>query len=198
VTAPTPPLPLGTRIWFAWVCFFRVLFDGAFAARVVSVREARHDELAAPPDRAPAERSPDAVTAPATKAPDSVEASSDAALQLLGLLQREGRLIDFLQQDVAAFGDADIGAVARVVHEGCRKALASHAKILPVREEREGGPITLDQFDPSAVKLVGNVGGARPFRGTLRHRGWRVETLNLPRRVEGDDARVLAPAEVEL
>ena len=59
-------------------------------------------------------------------------------------------------------------------------------------------PVTLDQFDPSAVKLVGNVGGTRPFRGTLRHRGWRIEWLELPRRVEGSDARVIAPAEVEL
>ena len=95
--------------------------------------------------------------------------SNEAALQLLALLQREGRLIDFLQQDVTAFADADIGAAARVVHDGCRKALAAHLEIRPVRSEREGGAVTLDAVDPNAVKLV-----------------------------EGYDPNVLAPAEVEL
>jgi hypothetical protein len=177
VSATAPPLSFATRLWFAWLCFFRVLFDGAFASRVQAVHQGEPDGTA-PRDR---------------EAP-----SLDPALQLLALLQREGRLIDFLQQDVSAYSDADIGAAARVVHDGCRKALASHVEIAPVRQEREGGPITLEEFDPSAVKLVGNVGGSRPFRGTLRHRGWRVETLKLPERVEGHDARVVAPAEVEL
>jgi hypothetical protein len=180
VSATAPPLSFATRLWFAWLCFFRVLFDGAFAGRVQAVHQAEGDGAAAP-------------LKPAAATP-----SLDPALQLLGLLQREGRLIDFLQQDVTAYSDADIGAAARVVHDGCRKALASHVEIAPVRQEREGGPITLEEFDPSAVKLVGNVGGARPFRGTLRHRGWRVESLKLPERVEGHDARVVAPAEVEL
>jgi hypothetical protein len=107
-------------------------------------------------------------------------------------------LIDFLQQDVAGFPDAAVGAAARVVHEGCRKALASHLEIKPVRGEREGGSVTIDVVDPNAVKLVGNVSGNAPFRGTLRHRGWRVESVKLPTLVEGYDARVLAPAEVEL
>ena len=31
------------------------------------------------------------------------------------MLQREGRLIDFLQEDLAAFPDADVGAAARAV-----------------------------------------------------------------------------------
>jgi len=198
VTAPTPPLSFGTRLWFAWLCFFRVLFDGAFAARAWSVREPAPLGDPEPLEEASAEHAhlPTVASTPHAKA--AATPSQDAALQLLGLLQREGRLIDFLQQDVTAFSDADVGAAARVVHDGCRKALASHAKIRPVRDEREGAPVTLDQFDPNAVKLVGNVGGARPFRGTLRHRGWRVETLELPQRVEGGDARVLAPAEVEL
>ncbi|HEY3501138.1 MAG TPA: DUF2760 domain-containing protein [Polyangiaceae bacterium] len=195
MTAPSD-LSFATRVWFAWLCFFRVLFDGAFAARVWSVREAAGTENAEPGGDGPEAR-PGAPAAPDRAAPPAAS-SDDAAVQLLGLLQREGRLVDFLQQDVAAFSDADIGAAARVVHDGCRKAIASHMKILPVREEREGGPITLDEFDPTAVKLVGNVGGTRPFRGTLRHRGWRLEALELPRRVESNDARVIAPAEVEL
>jgi hypothetical protein len=177
-------LSFWTRLWFAWACFFRVLFDGKFAARVFAVR-------AAPP-----ELEPPKSARPAPAAAPNLDVS---ALQLLALLQREGRLIDFLQQDVVSFGDAEIGAAARVVHEGCRKALSSHIKIQPVRSEAEGGRVTLDErFDPAEIKLIGNVGGSAPYRGVLRHRGWRVESVELPKLLEGHDGRVLAPAEVEL
>jgi hypothetical protein len=193
VNANVPPLPFSTRLWFAWVCFFRVLFDGVFAGRVRALDTAPvgDDVRSAGQQDAPAR---------ATSERDAIETapSNDAALQLLALFQREGRLIDFLQQDVTAFPDADIGAAARVVHDGCRKALAAHFEIKPVRDEREGGPVTLEVLEPNAVKLVGNVSGAAPFRGTLRHRGWRVESLRLPKLVDGYDPHVLAPAEVEL
>ena len=125
--------------------------------------------------------------------------SSDAALQLLALFQREGRLIDFLQQEIAPFSDAEIGATARVVHEGCRKALHSHVKLSPVRSEEEGAALTLAAgFDPSEVKLSGNVAGAAPYKGILRHRGWRAKELVLPSAVKGHDPTVIAAAEVEL
>ena len=125
--------------------------------------------------------------------------SSDAALQLLALFQREGRLIDFLQQEIAAFSDAEIGATARVVHEGCRKALHAHVKLSPVRSEEEGVSVTLAAgFDPSEVKLSGNVAGAAPYKGVLRHRGWRAKELVLPSAVKGHDPTVIAAAEVEL
>lgn len=185
--------PLPERLWLAVVCFFRVLFDGIFAARAQALLLPAHAEAAPAPEAAPpaAERS---EPAPQTHSLPPV----DAALQLLGLLQREGRLIDFLQQDVSAFPDADIGAAARVVHDGCRKALAAHLEIRPVRDEREGAGITLESVDPNAIKLVGNVSGTAPFRGTLRHRGWRALSVRLPAAVAGFDPNVLAPAEVEL
>ena len=175
-------LPFGTRLWFAWACFFRVLFDGSFAARVFGVREAL------PP--APEPEKP-------KKLPEALPVTS--ALQLLGLLQREGRFVDFVQEDLAKRSDAEIGAVARVVHEGCRKALRAHATIAPVRSEAEGSSLVLAAgFSPEEVKLVGNVQGSAPYKGVLRHRGWRAEHLELPVPVDGHDARVLAPAEVEL
>jgi hypothetical protein len=115
----------------------------------------------------------------------------------LALLQREGRLVDFIEQDIAAFPDADIGAAARVVHEGCRRALHAHARVTSVRHEAEGARVTLEH--PSEeVKLVGNVAGAAPFRGVLRHRGWRVENLALPHLVGAQNAELVAPAELEL
>jgi hypothetical protein len=118
---------------------------------------------------------------------------------VLALLQREGRLVDFLEQDIASFADADIGAAARVVHEGCRRALRAHLEIVRVRDEREGSTVTLAEgFDAASVKLTGDVRGAAPFQGVLRHSGWRVRQIRLPERVAGHDATILAPAEVEL
>jgi hypothetical protein len=181
-----PELSFLTRLWFAWLCSFRVLFDAGFAARVWSVRDAP----ALPRSSSPATRLGSAPQP--SRAPD-------AALQLLSLLQREGRLIDFLQQDLADFPDADVGVAARVVHDGCRKALRTHADIEPVRSEEEGARVTLEGgFDADAVKLVGDVRGEAPYAGVLRHRGWRVKKLELPERVGDHDVRILAAAEVEL
>ena len=127
------------------------------------------------------------------------ETTPEAALQLLGLLQREARFIDFVQEDVAAYSDADIGAAARVVHEGCRKVLGEHFSIEPVRSESEGSRITLAEgFDAAAVRLTGKVVGKPPFTGSLGHRGWRVTDTRLPKLADGHDGSVIAQAEVEL
>lgn len=127
------------------------------------------------------------------------EASPDAALQLLGLLQQEARFIDFVQENIASHSDADIGAAVRVIHEGCRKVFKQHMDVEPVRSEPENSRINLPKgFDASSVRVSGNVVGEPPFMGTLVHRGWRVSHINLPRLTEGHDPRVLAPAEVEL
>ena len=165
-----------------------VLFQPALAARVRDLR----DGVAAPaPAPSPAPAAP--------PAPQLREAPHEAALQLLGLLQREARFIDFVQEDVAAYSDADIGAAARVVHEGCRKVLGEHFSIEPVRSESEGSRITLAEgFDAGAVRLTGKVVGQPPFTGSLGHRGWRVTDTRLPKLAEGHDASVIAQAEVEL
>ena len=83
------------------------------------------------------------------------EATPDAAMQLLGLLQKEARFIDFIKEDIAAFNDADIGVVARVVHDGCNKALNEHFSLVPIRSEPEGSRITLPAgFDASQFRLI--------------------------------------------
>lgn len=147
---------------------------------------------------------PPALAAPASAAdesaeprPVSAELATEGALQLLALLQRDGRFVDFVQQDIDSFGDAEVGAAARVVHEGCRRTLRKHASIANVRAEAEGARVEVATASP-AVKLVGNVAGSAPFRGVLRHRGWRIEGLKLPVRVGEYDATVVAQAEVEL
>ncbi len=127
------------------------------------------------------------------------EPTPDAALQLLGLFQSEARLIDFLEEDISAYSDADIGAAARIVHEGCRKVLKEHFDIEPVRTEPEGSRITVPKgFDPAEIRLTGNIVGDPPFQGLLVHRGWRAVEVKLPQLSEGHRVDILAPAEVEL
>lgn len=200
----TDTLPLATRLWFAWVCLFRVLFDGRFALRLWGARApAQLTGLTGSPRPAGSPPSAAARIEPIAQAP--VTATADQALalapalQLLSLLQREGRFVDFLQQDIASFPDADVGAAARVVHEGCRRALRAHATVEPVRAEAEGARVTLMAgFDADAVKLIGDVRGEPPYAGVLRHRGWRAARIELPQAVGVHDRRILAPAEVEL
>jgi hypothetical protein len=174
---PAAP-PLFARLWLAVVCFFRVIFDPAFAASVAAVRR----ELAAGPQR-----------------PALPGARPEATLHLLALLQREGRLIDFCEEDIAKYSDAEVGAAARTVHAGCRKVLRGALDLEPVRSEAEGAEVQVPPgFDPGTVRLTGNVVGNPPFAGTLRHHGWKARDVRLPPPPTGQDARLLAPAEVEL
>ena len=139
------------------------------------------------------------VHAPAPEPVILKESTPDAALQLLGLLQKEARFIDFIKEDIATYNDADIGVAARVVHEGCNKALNEHFTLAPIRSEQEGGKITLPQgFDASSVRLTGNIVGSAPFTGTLIHKGWQVTNIRLPKLTQGHNASILAAAEVEL
>lgn len=175
------------RIPIAFGAFFSILSDPGYAARVLGLRQA--------PAPMPA---PAAAPAPAAPAPLKV-ATPDAALQLLALLQRDARLIDFVQEDLSGYSDAEIGGPARLVHEGCAKVLREHFTIEPVRPEAEGNRITLnDGFDARAIRLTGNVVGQAPFQGALSHRGWRATEVKLPKLADSHDVTVLAQAEVEL
>ena len=139
------------------------------------------------------------VHAPAPEPVILKEATPDAALQLLSLLQKEARFIDFIKEDVTSYSDADIGIAARVVHEGCNKAINEHFTLAAIRNEQEGSKVTLPQgFDAGAVRLTGNITGAAPFTGTLIHKGWQVTNIRLPKLTQGHDATILAAAEVEL
>ena len=139
------------------------------------------------------------VHAPAPEPVILKEATPDASLQLLGLLQKEARFIDFIKEDITGYSDADIGVAARVVHEGCNKAINEHFTLAPVRNEQEGGKVTLPQgFDAAAVRLTGNIVGSAPFTGTLIHKGWQVTNIRLPKLTQGHNAAIVAAAEVEL
>lgn len=134
--------------------------------------------------------------------PDPVilkEYSPDAALQVLGILQKDARFIDFIKEDVTAYSDAEVGAAARVVHEGCSKALKEHFSLAPVRSEQEGSRLTLQAgFDATANRLTGNIVGNAPFTGTLVHKGWQAVEVRLPKLTQGHNPTILAAAEIEL
>jgi hypothetical protein len=121
------------------------------------------------------------------------------ALRLLALLQRDGRLVDFLLEDVQSYNDAQIGSAVRDIHRSCRKTLDEHLTLRPILDGDEGATVTVPSgFDPSAVRLTGNVTGQPPFTGTLRHHGWRANEVKLAKPPAGVDPFVVQPAEVEL
>lgn len=140
--------------------------------------------------------------APAKPAPPKAlpqEKAHASGLFVLSVLQQDGRLIDFLQQDVAAFSDEEVGAAARVVHGGCRKALSRLVNTTRVLNDEEGATVTVPSgFDAGRIRLTGNVTGQPPFKGSLKHHGWVATDLKFPTLSDSMDYRVLAPAEVEL
>ena len=201
---PEEDLPFFTRLILAYAIFFKVLFDGVYAFRARALRDGTL-RLAAPPKTAAEmkELASTKLERPSLPKPLSepppARPPTDGALVLLSLLQREGRFIDFLQEDVSGFADAEIGAAARVVHDGCKKALAEHVVLEPVRKEEEGAQVTLDAgYDAASITLAGNVGGKPPFKGTLKHKGWRAQSVELPKIAPTHDVKVLAPAEIEV
>ena len=187
-------LSLATRLWFAWLCFFRVLFDGAFAARVWSARDA--PALPAPRRAARPRRRPRPRPRPRAlrRSPSRRSSSSPSSSARAGSSTSS-------QQDIASFRDADVGAAARVVHEGCRKALRAHAdaRARARRGARARASTLAAGFDARRGEAHG-----RRRRAALRTRACCATaagaptTLELPELVGGHDARVLAPAEVEL
>jgi len=128
--------------------------------------------------------------------PERVHASG---LALLSAFQREGRFVDFLQQDVAGFSDEEIGAAARFVHSGCGKVLRQSFEIAPAVPDTEGGLMTVPiGFDAQRMRLTGNVSGQPPFKGILKHHGWIAVQIRMPSISDALDPCVIAPAEVEL
>ena len=118
---------------------------------------------------------------------------------MLALLQRDGRLIDFLAENISAYPDTQLGAAVRTIHETCRQVLDRYVKLEPILDSEEDQPVTVQAgFDPAAIKLIGNVAGQPPVRGLLRHKGWRVKEVNLPPLPPAAGRMVIAPAEVEL
>jgi hypothetical protein len=120
-------------------------------------------------------------------------------LHLLTILQREGRLLDFFSEEIGQYTDEQIGAAARAVHEGCRKALEKHVTPMALIDTEEGERYTVEPgFDPARIKLSGKVTGEPPFSGIVRHRGWQADHIRIPKLAGDWDARIITPAEIEI
>jgi hypothetical protein len=185
-------LSFGARVSYAFRCFFSLLLSGALPddVRAYFTPAPRHTggHSATP--------SPDAAAPPARPAPQEV---GDRAVQLLAVLQREGRLVDFLREDLSGYSDAQVGTAVRSVHAGCREALDRYLSLEPILPDEEGAPTHVGPgVSPAAVKLVGDVRPGASARGIVRHRGWRVERIALPPLPATEARLIVAPAEVEV
>jgi hypothetical protein len=169
------------RILLAFRSFFQILFQGALAEDA-----ARALGLAKP--------------APPAPKPAPAPTHIDGAVALLAILQRDSRLVDFLMEDIAAYDDEQVGAAVRTLHDQCRDALKRYVRLAPVIDAVEGTSASVAAIPAaekaSLVKFIGNVPAQPPNSGTLRHKGWRVETVELPAPKPG--TRVVAPAEIEI
>ena len=128
----------------------------------------------------------------------------DQVIRFLSLLQEQGRFLDFVMDRVDQFPDDQVGAAARVVHGGCSQVMEEYFEILPVRQEKEGSDVQLDEHTPTALyRLVGKAGNP-PWNGRLLHKGWKAQKVTLPSGIDseggkpGSDEMVIVPAQIEL
>jgi hypothetical protein len=194
-----------SRITLAFSSFFRLLFGGNLSPEAVNylpedvkpklLTEKSESTSEAETEKKPAKKK----EPPKKKTSDNKELHRDGALALLALLQREGRLVDFLLESLDDYKDVDVGAAVRDIHRGCSKVLEEHLVLEAVMPGAEDDDVSVpDGFDPGEVRLVGEVKGDPPFKGVLRHHGWRATDVKLPTLSDGVDRRVIAPAEVEI
>ena len=179
------------RLFLALRVCFRILFDRAFAQRVVDLSngETSASATAAPP----------VAARPAEPVKPAKPARSDA-LNLLAALQREGRLVDFLMEPLDGYSDAQVGAAARDVHRNCAAVLRRMFALRPLTDQAEGSSMEVAEgFDAARIRLTGAVQGRGPFRGALRHHGWEAAQVTLPDWVgTAESQRVVAPLELEV
>ncbi len=168
------------RISLAIRCFFSLLFRGSLP------------DTALPQLGLVRRISPKPAAAPAAIR------VSDGALQLLSILQRDSRLVDFVMEDIAGYSDDQVGAAVRSLHDQARESLTRYVKLEPVIDGVEGTFTKPAVSDPAAVKFIGNVPAGKPSGGLLRHKGWRAGKVDLPALNPKQDSTIIAPAEIEI
>jgi hypothetical protein len=180
------------RVVSAFQCFFSILFHGDIPSDTA-------EKLLKPAGPVPQAPPAPPSVAPLREVQPPASEVFNRAVQMLALLQRDGRLVDFLAENISAYPDAQLGAAVRTIHDTCRQALHRYVKLEPILDSAEDQPVTVQAgFDTAAIKLIGNVAGEPPLRGMLRHKGWRVKELNLPPLPKDAGRMMIAPAEVEL
>lgn len=171
------------KIGLAFRCFFALLFGGELSPELIAdlglTKRAAAPAKIAPP-------------------PPPSRPTSDGALQFLGILQRDSRLVDFLMEDIREYTDDQVGAAVRELHDQCRDAVGRYVTLSPVIDGVEGTFAKAPSSDPNVVKFIGNVPAKPPSGGMLRHKGWRAVKVDLPALAGAQDASIVAPAEIEI
>ena len=173
------------RILLAFRCFFEILFHGALSPNALGALKLARREQPAPGPKG---------TPPAA----ALRTPADGALQILTILQRDSRVVDFLMEDIASYSDDQVGAAVRELHDQCRDSLARHLTLQPVIDGVEGTPVKAPSGGPHVVRFIGNVPATPPSGGTLRHKGWRAAKVDLPALAAKEDTSIIAPAEIEI
>jgi hypothetical protein len=168
-----------SRISFAFRAFFSILFGGNLPADIaLAFGYSKAIPVKAPPPQKP-------QAGPAA-----------GAVQILGILQREARLVDFLMEDIAAYSDEQVGAAVRDVHAQARQSLGRYLRLQPVIDGVEGTFTKTEGVEAAALRFVGKVPpGGTASGGVLRHKGWKAEKVDLP---PTGPTEILAPAELEI
>jgi len=173
------------RLILAIRCFFNLLFRGELSPRaLIDLKLVRKGPVAAPPKAAPS--------------PPPAARTSDGALQILSILQRDSRLVDFLMEDISAYPDDQVGAAVRDLHDQCRDSMTQYVKLRPVIDGVEGTFTKTPEGDPGLIRFIGNVPARPPEGGVLRHKGWRASMVDFPALSPKLDATIIAPAEIEI
>lgn len=139
------------------------------------------------------------VALPTPEVVEQPDKFAAGAVFTLNLLQREGRLVDFLMEDVSAFSDAQIGMAVRQIHEnsaGCIKKYFSPEKVI-TEQENSDYSVPAD-YDVTTLRVTGNVKNGVAQIGKIQHGGWKVGSLQLPKVVGALNTTVIAPGEVEV
>ncbi|MCC6536087.1 MAG: DUF2760 domain-containing protein [Bryobacterales bacterium] len=192
-----------SNLSLAFKSFFSLLFGGKLPEDVMAALNLTRRLMTTTTPAAAAASKPGSSSPAPAKAPEGPTAA-DGAVQILAILQREARLIDFLQEDIGPYTDDQVGAAVRDIHKNSRAALERHFTIKPVVDGVEGtntnlATAGLDAKDTTRLRIVGKVpADGKVDAGVLRHRGWRIEKIDLPTAAHGKKAAILAPAEIEV
>jgi hypothetical protein len=104
-----------------------------------------------------------------------------------------------LAEDLDQYEDSQIGSAVRAIHAGCLQIVREYLDPRPIMAQAEGERVTVAaDFDPGAIKLTGKVVGEPPFSGIIRHKGWQVGKVKLPKLSGRQNAEIIVPAEVEI
>ena len=121
---------LSARVSFAFRCFFSLLFRGKIPQEILQALSSSTAQTPSAAARASA--------VPERSGADASDSDAlDRAVQMLALLQRDGRLVDFLEEDVSSYPDGQLGAAVRSIHSSCRQVLDRYIKLEPILSSEE-------------------------------------------------------------